>query len=433
MVDIKIQTNSRAFNPFVKANSDKLKNLIYEVQTQIEGYEHYYQLRKRARRVADQATFERMIEALVCDLSMVALEPNHEAIHLPLGNKVLRRASRYKSRVLGKTLPGLLDIMSAPEMEFVTLTKGRTQFRIVDRDLNVVPMDGVQTTLAPGSKLLSRIERFGITKADVTWSDDQEAIVLRKAKKPGQDHAEAQEYTDTVETHHLRAEIQAINAYLAQADITCDHPSINSQERYVRRIFNNGSFTHGGRLYGGFWQRMTSEERAEHIRIDGDEIAECDYGQMSLLLLYAEAAAQDAIPEGDLYDLSAYGIPITCRPGIKKTIQAIINSPTLPARLPGGARKYIPSKISFKDILSATQKKHPKIFPLMTSNIGMQLFRKESDILVAVLGALKAQGVVALPIHDAVLVADEAKETTQEVMRGVFREMTGITPPVTLG
>lgn len=68
----------------------------------------------------------------------------------------------------------------------------------------------------------------------------------------------------------------------------------------------------------------------------------------------------------------------------------------------------------------------------MTSNIGMQLFRTESDILVAVLGALRAQGVVALPIHDAVLVADEDKETTQEVMRGIFRGMTGITPRVTL-
>ena len=117
--------------------------------------------------------------------------------------------------------------------------------------------------------------------------------MLRKAKKLGQTQPEVQEYKDTDETHHLRAQMQAINAYLADADITCDHPTVNPQDRYLRRIFNNSSFEQGGRLYGGFWQRMTSEERAVHIRINQDAVVECDYGQMSLLLLYAEAGGQE--------------------------------------------------------------------------------------------------------------------------------------------
>lgn len=423
---------ARAFNPFLMAKSDKLKKLIEEVQQQIEGYEAYFQTRQRARRAADQKTHERMIEAIICDLCLVQLDPQFDVVHLPLSNKVLRKASRYKSPVLGKTLPYLLNIMTAPEMDFVILTKGHKHFRIVDEDLNVVPTEGLQSTLVPGPKLLSRIERFGITQADMTWSQEQEPIVLRKTKRPGQMQPEAKEYNDTEQTHHLRAQMQDINAYLAQADITCDHPTVNPQDRYLRRIFNNGSFDQGGRLYGGFWQRMTSEERAEHIRIKQDAVVECDYGQMGLLLLYAQAGAQDQMPEGDLYDLSGYGIPQECRAGIKKTLQAIINSPILPTRLPKGARKHIPSRISLLDILAATQKKHPKIYPLMTSNIGMQLFRTESDILVEVLEVLRDRGIVALPIHDAVLVADEDKETTQEVMREVFRDITGIIPEVAL-
>ncbi|NDB66345.1 MAG: hypothetical protein EB168_11875, partial [Euryarchaeota archaeon] len=281
-------------------------------------------------------------------------------------------------------------------------------FRIIDQDLNVVPTEGVQSTLAPGPKLLSRIERFGVTEDDIAWSDEQEPIVLRSTKTPGQEVAEAVEYADTQQTDTLRAEMNSINAYLAEADITCDYGTVNPQDRYLRRIFNNGSFDQGGRLYGGFWQRMTSEERAEHIRINQDAVVECDYGQMSLLLLYAEAGAQEDIPEGDLYDLSAYGIPQECRRGIKKTVQAIINSPTLP-----------------------TQNKHSKVYMLMTSNIGMQLFRKESDILVDVLLTLQKYDVVALPIHDAVLVADEDKETTITVMKEVFQKHTGIIPEVT--
>ena len=112
-------------------------------------------------------------------------------------------------------------------------------------------------------------------------------------------------------------------------------------------------------------------------------------------------------------------------------MQAIINSPDIPKRLPKGARKHIPARISLKDILQAIEQQHPIIFPLMTSNLGMQLFRKESDILVKVLLTLQKHDVVALPIHDAVLVADEDKETAVRVMKEVFQEHTGITPEVT--
>ena len=69
----------------------------------------------------------------------------------------------------------------------------------------------------------------------------------------------------------------------------------------------------------------------------------------------------------------------------------------------------------------------------MTSGIGMQLFRKESDILVDVLITLKAQEITALPIHDAVVVRDDQSDKARVVMQKVFKEHTGITPDVTLG
>jgi hypothetical protein len=163
-LDIKKRDIARAFNPFLVAKSDKLKKLIAEVQQQIEGYEAYQQTRQRARRAADQQNHERMIEAILCDLCLLHLDPQYDAVHLPLSNKVLRKASRYKSPMLGKTLPNLLNIMTAPEMDFMVLTKGHKTFRIIDQDLNVVPTEGLQSTLSPGPKLLSRIERFAVTQ-----------------------------------------------------------------------------------------------------------------------------------------------------------------------------------------------------------------------------------------------------------------------------
>ena len=73
------------------------------------------------------------------------------------------------------------------------------------------------------------------------------------------------------------------------------------------------------------------------------------------------------------------------------------------------------------------------IFPLMTSGIGMQLFRKESDILVEILEALRSEGIIALPVHDAVIVMDDHHLQATKIIKKVFNDHTGITPQVTLG
>ena len=424
---------ARAFNPFLCARTDKLKALITEIQVQMSGYEAYHETRKRARRPADQVTYDRTVEAILCDLCAVELGPDNDSIHLPLSNKVLRSKSRYKGTALGKTLPAILDVMSAPEMDFVVVEKGHSTFKIVDGDLNVAFAGGQQTILKAGPKLLSRIEHFGIVRDDIGPAPEEEAIILRAPKHHSNNMAEYQEYEEDEATLALRQQMTEINDWLSTADTTCNLPQVDPTHRRLRRIFNNSDFAQGGRLYGGFWQAMSSDERLEHILIEDDWCVELDYGQMSLLLLYAEAQAQDYVPVGDLYDLSEYGIPTECRKGIKKVMQAIINSPEIPRRLPKGSRKHFPSRINLRDILRAVEKKHPVIFPLMTSRIGMHLFRKESDILVDVLETLRSEGIIALPVHDAVVVRDDNSDKAKAIMKKVFKEHTGIAPDVTLG
>jgi hypothetical protein len=422
---------ARAFNPFLCARTDKLMALITEVQVQISGYEAYYETRKRARRPADQVTYDRTVEAILCDLCAVELGPDNDSIHLPLSNKVLRSKSRYKGTALGKTLPDILDLMSAPEMDFVVLEKGHSTLKIVDEELNVAFAGGRQTILKAGPKLLSRMERFGITRDDLDPATEEEVLVLRAPKRHSNSIAKYQEYVDDETTLALRQQMTDINAWLNTADITCSHPQVDPAQRRLRRIFNNSDFAQGGRLYGGFWQAMSADERQEHILIEGDWCVELDYGQMSLAILYGLTGTKP--PKGDLYDLSAEGIPTDYRKGIKTVIQALINSSKVPTKMPKGVRKLIPSRYSIKDILEAVARKHPAIYPQMTSGIGMQLFRKESDILVDVLITLQAKGIVALPIHDAVVVRDDNSDKAKAVMKKVFKEHTGITPDVTLG
>jgi len=251
--------------------------------------------------------------------------------------------------------------------------------------MNVAFAGGVQTTVWAEHKLLSRIKRFGICFEDIAQDPEEEAIILREPKNRSDQRAKAKakEYNDTPDTHALRAQLTVINTWLADADVHCDLPEVNTQNRYLRRIFSNSDFAQGGRLYGGFWQRMSSQARQEQILIDGDCVVELDYGQMSLAMLYGIAG--ETPPEGDLYDFSAFGIPAQYRKSLKKCIQTIVNSPSVPRRVPKGVRLHLPTRYSMMDILKAVEQKHTAIYPLMTSGMGMQLFRKESDILIDVL------------------------------------------------
>ena len=206
---------ARAFNPFLCAKTDKLMTLIAEVQTQMSGYEAYYGTRKRARRPADQVTYDRTVEAILCDLCAVELASENDSIHLPLSNKVLRSKSRYKGTALGKTLPDILKVMSAPEMSFVSVEKGHSTFKIVDDELNVAFAGGQQTILKAGPKLLSRIERFDITRDDMGQAPEEEVLILRAPKRHSNSNAEYQEYEDDKATIALRQQMTDINAWLA--------------------------------------------------------------------------------------------------------------------------------------------------------------------------------------------------------------------------
>jgi hypothetical protein len=110
-------------------------------------------------------------------------------------------------------------------------------------------------------------------------------LVLRAPKRHSNSIAEYQEYEDDEATLALRQQMADINAWLDTADISCSHPKVDPAYRRLRRIFNNSDFAQGGRLYGGFWQAMSSDERQEHILIEGDWCGELDYGQIGLVPL----------------------------------------------------------------------------------------------------------------------------------------------------
>lgn len=420
--------NARPFDPHRRATSDSMRNLIKDVMVQLDGYELFMKERKRKRSESAQKIYELTVEAILCDLVYRELEQPRGRVHLSQSNQVLRKASRYKGKAMGKTLPFILKVMSSLEMGFIKLIPGKAKFSSSEGSPTIVGA-GKQTIIAADGSLLRNIDTFGVSVTDIGRSEDEETILLRGKKSKGDQPGPLIEYKDTEETDLLRQQLTEINCWLAQADLDHDHDDVKLTDRRLRRIFNNGDFQQGGRLYGGFWQRMKHSDRLTWLYIDGDTPVELDYGQTALLILYGLEDAQ--VPSGDLYDLSEFGIPATCRPGIKKVIQASINSEKPLKRMPMGARTTLPKTFSLNQVMDAIHKKHPLISHRFNEGLGLKLMRAESDILIEVLLALKNQKIVALPVHDAVLVNGNYEQEAKAVMVETFKRHTGLVPEVT--
>lgn len=75
---------------------------------------------------------------------------------------------------------------------------------------------------------------------------------------------------------------------------------------------------------------------------------------------------------------------------------------------------------------------HPEIADKFFTGIGHRCQYRESQIMVEVLRILNANGITALPIHDAILVPASASTLAQRVMLYTFKRLTGIDGEVTI-
>ena len=408
------------FDPYRCALSERLKIEIEEVIRQVRGYESYYKTRKRTRRPRDEKIFQETIAALICDVIYRYLINPEQKIYLRLSHRYLGIRSRYRPVTLGKTVPSILEILSAPEIGFIHKETGSIREQWPGQD----KVAARATTIWPHVKLIRRIHASGITCKDFGRRADEEIIQLKQTKQSRIEKGRLIEYQDTDTTHRIRSEVSLINHWLSCADISCAlvDKHIDSQDRHMRRIFNNNSFEQGGRLFGGFWQKMNKQYRSS-ILIDNNPLVELDYGQMFLRLCYGMLRRQP--PLGDLYDIPSLVERGASRQGIKNVINAsLFNSKPL-VRLPAGTRQHFPKGLHYKDIIGDILEYHKSVAHLLFDNMGMHLMFVESQILINTLLTLIDKGITALPIHDAVLVAHKDQEITHQVMLDSFKSLGG--------
>ena len=399
----------RFFNPLREAKTKSAKALIGDVVTQLENFERHYQLRKRSRKQQDLAVFKRQIEALICEAIHRHLTGVDKRIAVSLSNRHLGRKDS-ESNILNNTLSQNIKNLASPEMAFLGLSGGDKK-------------TGEVTTFWAGKRLKNRIKDARLTYKDLSLQKSKNVIELRDEKVTGKAKGRLIPYQETNISRQYRDEMEQINAFLSCADIHYHgNKDIDDSRIELKRIFNNGSFEQGGRLYGGFWISMKSEDIRD-ISIDDEWLVALDYGQMALRLAYSLAKAP-------IHFEDAYALPgrtDAARDAVKKLINVMLNTPTSKSwNVPKRIRNLYKDEDIQNTLISEINSFHKPISHLFGKSNGMKFMFMESEILVDVLLELNNEGIVALPIHDCILVKESAQKTAKEVMLRVFKQHTNL-------
>jgi hypothetical protein len=416
---IRFDDRWRAASPTLKLRIDQLVTLIETWETGT---------RERRRRPKDFETFRRAVECIVCNLVAVSMADHRRRLAIRLENAasqtvpILGKPSRtviealiglgLVSKVRGYPYRGLTTIAATPTMmEFIKVKpndwkslslEGPTKLAF----LRTNDSQKLLRSRAPNSRWLVKVTNEmrsineAIQRADISFGARSAFHIIDRTNKP----------TATLVTKlHLS----------------------------LYRVFN-GTWDEGGRQFGGLWQTMERAERFKRITIAGKRIAVVDYCQLFIRLAYARARVTP--PKGDLYAVS---LGDTRRPNWKairaarkKLVNALffLNRPL--QQWPGQdikerseIRGAFPPGTRPRDAVKDIMEHHKGIAGQFGVGIGLKLMRTESDLITRVVLALNRRGIIALPVHDAVIVAANKARITKVVMEREAKRLVGAVMP----
>jgi hypothetical protein len=198
--------------------------------------------------------------------------------------------------------------------------------------------------------------------------------------------------------------------------------------RMVRRVFNNGTFLHGGRLYA-FWQNIPRKLR-KYLLINGSPVAELDYSACQLKLIYHMMLKQDYT--GD----DPYNLPGISRDLAKKAAIITLNAKSYKSSvlaLMGAAKKDLDQNIDYyeaKRCIDLFKEKHRPISDFFNSSAGVRLMRIESEVIIRTILAMMKKSICILTIHDSCIFPIKYKTDVYNSMINEYKSILNHLPSV---
>ncbi|KYH02494.1 hypothetical protein SE91_32110 [Bradyrhizobium sp. DOA1] len=407
------------FDPLLRAKTTELAHAVKCLHDALLLHETDSGGRKRARKEADKAKFGLAVEALACNLILLSAIESSPKLAVPRSHGFLWRGDGSANPVYGQHFLSAIDGLASLGL----IEEERRGYRLSARIR-------VPSLIRPSAALAQHLPLAPPDWRSVKQIDDRALIILKEGKRDDRRTAPIA-FPETAKTRQLARQMRRINEFLRSANIDVigqnaglslgkDGQVIAPYRRSLRRIFNNANWQHGGRLAGGFWMGMERTQRFECLRIDGERIADVDYRQLFPRLAYVRAGKPQ--PEGDIYDVAGDG---SGRDGWKTLMNAMLFSDGPLKGWPEGTLQHFPSGTKLRDAIGMLAARHQPIAHLFGSALGFQLMRIESDILIGIITHLESLGVTALPLHDAVLVAESKAYVAKDAMQAAFSMATG--------
>ena len=338
-------------------------------------------------------------------------------------------SSRYNSNNIGyKVLIRLVDSLS--KLGYIEYHRGH---------FDTFTASGHRSRIKTKTKLIKHFESSMISTAMITMDNNEETIILRKAKDKSSKSKkkELADYIDTDETNKMRSNLEEINALLERTWIDIEIPDdehiklnekmdkepdkspIDFTRRKLKRIFNNSSFEDGGRYYQVWWQEISSSYR-KYITIDCRRTEELDFAGIHLRMLYAIEGIE--LGSEDIHLIDGFGIEY--RSQVKRAIYIIINAETRDKAIYAIQRKLtLPKNKTAQDLFNQLTLKHPKIAKYFATGEGVKLQYIDSQIAEKVMLRLAKDNIVALPMHDSFIVRMSHINDLKKEMNKAYKEI----------
>lgn len=385
---------------------------------------------------------QRQLAVLSCVLANFAATITNpplapRAIAVPQGKL---KATRYdNAAITGRQLKPTLDALEAAGM----IVRSPAIFK------------QARTTAQPTARLVELMAAHNVTASSIIRLPGEEVILLRKRKARhasendgGGDDGAGEPFIathnqvgsfidypdDCLEANALRTELRRYNEFLFKSDIRVMGVNNPPPPKPFKRIFATSGlvqFNLHGRLYagqvGGWHQGLPKTER-HLIRINGESIVEIDWQSLHLRLAYVEA--QCSPPAGDLYAIPGLE---PYRPALKIVCSAMLSVSGELIKLPPSVREASPDltkQWTARRIAEAVKEYHAPIAHMFGKDRGIAYMNKDAAMLMRVLASMMGRGLPALPLHDAILVQQSAKDIAIATMQEASLEMLGVVLPV---
>jgi hypothetical protein len=223
---------------------------------------------------------------------------------------------------------------------------------------------------------------------------------------------------------------------------------------FLYRVFNKATnYTKGGRFYSP--HTCFSKEHRRGIKIDGEKVCELDFKALHPTILYAEentpieTNVYGFLPNRSLSKIlflilmNSSHIPSFKRnitrsgdPKFKEKIRRSIQAGKDHGKEFLGFINEVPDYTKGAEVYRKICEAHQEVaYRFGKPDLGLYLQYKDSQIMAKILTMLALEKIVALPVHDSVIVKESVKERVRQIMKDSFNEVfphaTNITIEVT--